>query len=42
MNRKTLIRFAHLGKQFTCFICLVAGGNYAVMQCPFRATALLV
>ena len=28
MNRKTLIQFAHLGKQVACFICLFAGANY--------------
>ena len=34
MNRKSLIQFAHLSKQFTYFIRLVAKANYAVMQCP--------
>ena len=28
MNRKTLIQFAHLGKQFAYFIRLVAKANY--------------
>ena len=28
MNRKTLIKFAHLGKQTACFILLFAGANY--------------
>ena len=28
MNRKTLIQFAHLGKQTACFILLFAGANY--------------
>ena len=28
MNRKTLIQFAHLGKQIACFIRLLTGANY--------------
>ena len=28
MNRKTLIQFAHLGKEIACFIRLFAGANY--------------
>lgn len=42
MNRKSLIQFAHLSKQFTYFIRLVAKANYAVIQCPFRAAPWLV
>ena len=28
MDRKTLIQFAHPGKQIACFIRLFAGANY--------------